>query len=404
VPLVLPFNFAMPSELNLRQASFQFKPRLPFHLSVLDRYLAYQLASPFLFGVAAFSSILVSVGALFDLIRKMTDAGLPLSIAVQVFVFQVPEFISLSFPMATLLSTLIMYGRLSSDSELIAMRSVGISVYRLILPAIALSLFVSALTFGFNEAIVPAAKHQASILLDNALQQDKPTFQQDNIIYQQFQGVKQPDGTKVQTLERIFHARQFDGKQMKNLTVLDFSQTGLSQIITANSAAWNVSHNTWDFFSGTIYVIAPNGSYRNIIKFEQQQIQFSRAPLDLASQQRDEGEMNIAQIQTYLKLVESSGNKKLATKLNLRIQQKLAFPFVCLVFGLAGATLGTRPQRGGKGASFAISIIIIFTYYLLSFVCDSFGQLEVLSPAMGAWLPTIAGLFAGAFLLWRAAK
>ncbi len=369
---------------------------------VLDRYIASQLASPFLFGVAALSSILVSVGALFDLIRKMTDAGLPLSIAFKVFSFQVPEFVSLSFPMATLLSTLMVYGRLSTDSELIALRSAGISVYRLIAPAIVLSLLVSALTFGFNEAIVPAAKYQASVTLDSALKRDKPAFQQNNIVYQQYGDVKQADGSKVQVLERIFYAKQFDGKQMKSLTVLDFSQNGLCQIITAQTATWNTSRSTWDFFNGTIYVIAPDGSYRNILKFEQQQLQLSRTPLDLASRQPDEGEMNIEQIQNYLKLVKQSGDEKLVIKLRLRIQQKIAFPLVCLVFGLTGATLGTRPQRGGKGTSFAISIVIIFTYYLLSFICDSFGQLEILSPVIGAWLPTIAGLLARAFLLLRA--
>lgn len=394
----------MPSGFNFSQPSFRLKPRLPFHLSVLDRYIASQLASPFLFGVAAFSSILVSVGALFDLIRKMTDAGLPLLIAFKVFFFQVPEFISLSFPMATLLSTLMVYSRLSTDSELIALRSAGISIYRLIAPAIVLSLFVSALTFGFNESIVPAAKYQASLTLHSALKQDKPGFQQNNIVYQQYRDAKQSDGSRTQALERIFYAKQFDGRQMRNLTVLDFSQDGVNQIVTANRATWNANSNAWDFFNGTIYVVAADGSYRNILRFEQQQIQLSRTPLDLASRQPDEGEMNIQQIQDYLKLVLQSGDEKLATKLRLRIQQKIAFPFVCLVFGLTGATLGTRPRRGGKGTSFAISIVIIFVYYLLSFVCDSFGQLEILSPISGAWLPTIVGLLAGTFLLWRSGK
>ena len=373
-------------------------------ISVLDRYIAQQLLSPFIFGVAAFSSILVSVGALFDLIRQMTEVGLALPIAAQVLLLRMPEFVVLSFPMATLLSALMVYSRLSTDSELIALRSAGISIYRLIVPAVVLSLFVSALTFGFNEAIVPAAKYQASMTLNQALKQDKPRFDAKNITYQQTREVKQPDGSSQQVLDRIFYAQQFDGIQMKVLTVLDFSQAGLNQIITANSAQWNNDKQTWDFFNGTIYLVDPNGSYRNILKFERQQIQLPRTPLDLVTSKTDSAEMNIAEAQQNLQLMKQSGDEKRINQARLRIQQKIAFPFVCLVFGLAGATLGTRPRRGGRGTSFAISILIIFTYYLLSFVCDAFGRLEILTPILAAWLPTALGLSAVSWLLVRAAK
>lgn len=385
-------------------ASFRPVRRFSFGLSVLDRYIAQQFAGPFVFGVAAFSSILVSVGSVFDLIRKMTELGLPASIAFRVFLLQAPEFISLSFPMATLLSTLMVYARLSTDSELIALRSAGISIYRLITPAIVLGFLVTALTFGFNEAIVPAAKAQATRTLEQALKQDRPTFKESNIVYNQYRDIRQQDGSKTQALERIFYAQQFDGRRMKILTVLDFSQEGLNQIITSDSAEWNPTANTWDFFDGTIYLVAPDGSYRNIVKFEQQQIQLPRTPLDLASRDRDSAEMNIEEVQEYREIVRQSGDERRVRKLDLRVQQKIAFPFVCLVFGLTGSVLGIRPQRAGKGTSFAISIIIIFTYYLLSFVCDSMGQLDVLSPVAAAWLPTIVGLGAGTWLLVRAAR
>jgi lipopolysaccharide export system permease protein len=377
-------------------------PRSP--ISVLDRYIAGQLTSPFIFGVAAFTSILVSVGAVFDLIRQMTELGLPLSIAIRVFLLRLPEFASLSFPMATLLSTLIVYSRLSTDSELIALRSVGISIYRLVAPAIVLSFLVSVMTFAFNEAIVPAAKYQATQTLEQALKQDKPKFDEKNIVFQQYRDQKQEDGKSVQMLDRIFYAQRFDGQQMRGLTVLDFSQNGVNQIISADSAQWNYEQQTWDFFNGTIYLVDPNGSYRNILKFERQQIQLPRTPLDLASNKTDSAEMNIGEVQDYLQLVKQSGDEKRANQLRMRIQQKIAFPFVCLVFGLAGSTLGTKPRRGGRGASFAISILIIFTYYLLSFVCDAFGRLEILTPILAAWLPTVVGLVAVSWLLVRAAK
>ena len=381
-----------------------FRPVSRSLLSVMDRYIIVQLIPPLLFGVAAFSSVVSSVGTLFDLIRKVTQSGLPFSIAIQVFFLQLPYFVSLALPMSMLLAALMVYSRLSTDSELIALRSAGISVYRLILPAIVLSLIVTGLTFGFNEAIVPAANYQAARTLDLALKDDRPTFREKNILVTQFSGGKPSDSSSDQTLERIFYARQFDGRQMKGLTVLDFSQGGLNQIVASESAVWNPKDKTWDFSNGTIYVVAPDGSYRNIVKFVRQKLELPRTPLDFANRKQDSAEMNIAELRESLNILTQSGDEKEARKTRLRIQQKLAFPFVCLVFGLTGATLGTRPQRGGRGASFAISIVIIFTYYLLSFVCDSLGLLEILSPYIAAWLPTGLGLVADGFLLVRAAR
>jgi lipopolysaccharide export system permease protein len=152
----------------------------------------------------------------------------------------------------------------------------------------------------------------------------------------------------------LFYADQFDGERMKGLTILDWSQQGLNQIVTSESAVWNPTQSTWDFFNGTIYLISPDASYRNILRFENQQLKLPRAPLDLAGKDRDSDEMNIAQIQDRMEIARVSNDTKKLRKFKLRIQQKIAFPFVCLVFGLVGASLGTRPQRTGRATSFGL--------------------------------------------------
>jgi lipopolysaccharide export system permease protein len=376
----------------------------PFQFSVLDGYLLKQLLLPFLFGVGAFSSIGVSVGALFDLIRKVTTVNLPMEIAAQVFFLQMPLYISYALPMSTLLATLMMYSRLSTDSELIALRSAGISSYRLAVPAVMLSLMITGASFAFNEAIVPAANYQATTTLETALKEDTKKFQEKDILSQEYTEIKKADGKRDRVLSRIFYASEFNGENLSGLTVLDFSQGNLTQIISAKAAKWEVSKGRWQFSDGTIYVVAPDGSYRNIFKFDQQEIQLPRTPLDLANRKQDWMEMNIPELRDALVLANNSGNEKEAHKIRLRIQQKLAIPFVCVVFGLIGSTLGMRPQRSGKGTSFAISVLIIFAYYLISFVCDSLGLLEILSPYVAAWLPTAIGLGVGGFLLNRAAR
>ncbi len=370
----------------------------------MDRYLTSEMIPPFLFGVAAFSSLGVSIGAVFELVRKVVESGLPIEIAARVFVLNFPEFIVLAFPMSTLLATLMTYSRLSSQSELTALRSCGVSVYRLVATAVCLSFLVTGLTFLFNEQIAPAAKYQASVTMRKALKTEQPSFKRENLIYPEYKKIKQKDGSKEKILTRLFYADKFDGKRMQGLTIIDRSQTGLSQIIQAESGEWNVSDNVWDFYNGTIYVVAPDRSYRNIVRFQRQQVKLPRTALDLAKESRDYGEMNIVQAYKQLEVEKLGGDERKIRKLRVRIQQKFALPFVCVVFGLVGATMGSIPGRTGSAKSFGISIIIIFGYYLFSFITGGLAQAGIFSPFLGAWFPNFFGFGIGLFLLTRVAK
>jgi lipopolysaccharide export system permease protein len=369
------------------------------NISIMDAYIFRELVLPFFFGMGIFTSLGLSIDTLFDLVRKVTESGLSASIAVKILLLKMPEFVVLAFPMSMLLAALMTYSRFSSDSELIALRSVGVNIYRSIIPAIVFSLLIVLTTFVLNNFIAPAANYQATLTLEKALDSASPAFKDRNIIYPEYQKVELPDGNSQTSLVRLFYAEEFDGKNMKNLTILDRSQKSVSQIITASSATWNIVENTWDFFNGTIYVIGPNGSYRNIVRFQHQQLTLPRAPLDLTKKSRDYDEMNVFQAWEYLKVARLSGNDEKIRKLQVRIHEKIALPFVCLVFAIIGTAIGIQPQNTGKATSFGICIGLIFAYYLLSFISSSLGISGLLTPVLAAWLPNILGLIAAGILL-----
>ncbi|MGB3570696.1 MAG: LptF/LptG family permease [Phormidesmis sp.] len=363
-------------------------------LSIMDRYIARELMLPFLFGVGAFSSIAVSIGALFELIRKVADAGLPASLAFEIFLLSLPTFTVLAFPMSTLLATMMTFSRFSSDSELIAMRGCGVSVRRIVVPAVVLSLLITGLSFAVNEVVAPASTERAALLLARALNEEKPPFKEGNITFQQQEGDQ---------LVRFFHAESFDGTVMKGITVVDFSQDegedGLKQIVSADAAQWDFARNLWEFTNGTIYAVSPTGSFRQIIRFVRQDLQLPRTPLDLAKRPKKEEEMNIAETREYMNILAQTGDEKEVRKLAVAIQRKYAIPFACVVFGLVGSAVGVRPQRTGKATSFGISVVIIFGYYLLSFITSAMGEAGVVTPFIAGWLPLLLGLSAGLFLL-----
>jgi lipopolysaccharide export system permease protein len=373
--------------------------------SVMDRYISGELILPFLFGMGLFTSSVLAIDTLFELIRQVTEAGLPLGIALQVLLLKLPGFIVFAFPMSMLLASLMTYSRLTADSEIIALRSIGVSIYRIIIPAFLLSLFVVSITFSLNNFFAPTANYQATLTLEKALDSGKPAFRKnDNILYREYDKVRQTDGSKKTIMSRLFYAEEFDGEQMLGLTILDRSEAGVNRIITSRSATWNITKNTWDFFNGTIYLIAPDGSYRNIVRFKHQQLALPEAPLDLAKKPKYD-EMNLFQAQEYLKILQSGDDdNKEIRKVRVRIQEKMALPFVCLVFGLAGAALGMTPQNTGKATGFGICIVLIFSYYLLEFLTTSMGIWGVLPPFLAAWLPNFLGLGAALFLIAKAAR
>jgi len=365
----------------------------------MDRYIARELTLPFLFGVGAFSSIAVSIGALFELIRKVAEAGLPASLAFEIFLLSLPTFTVLAFPMSTLLATMMTFSRLSSDSELIAMRGCGVSVKRIVVPAVILSLLITALSFTVNEVVAPASTERAAVLLARALNKEKPPFKEGNITFQQ-----QEDDELI----RFFHAESFDGTTMKGITVVDFSQDesedGLKQIVSADAATWDFARNLWEFSNGTIYAVSANGSFRQIIRFDQQDLQLPRTPLDLAKRPKKEEEMNIAETREYMNILKQTGDEKAVRKLAVAIQRKYSIPFACVVFGLVGSAVGVRPQRTGKATSFGVSVVIIFGYYLLSFITSAMGEAGVVTPFIAGWLPLFLGLSAGLFLLAQVSR
>ena len=114
--------------------------------------------------------------------------------------------------------------------------------------------------------------------------------------------------------------------------------------------------------------------------------------------------MNIMESVAYEEVLKLKGDHKKLVSLQVGIQKKLALPFICVVMGLMGSSMGIRPQRSGTATSFGFSVLLIFGYYLIMTVFGGLGEIEVLSPFLAAWLPNMLGLSAAGWFLWKAAK
>ena len=118
-------------------------------IKIIDRYIFKELFEPFLFGLGAFTAILSASMIMFELVRAVVLKGMPLIVALQVFIYRLPGIVVYIFPMAMLLAALLAFSRLSGESDIIAFRASGISLYRLIIPVLVLGLLVSLVNWPF---------------------------------------------------------------------------------------------------------------------------------------------------------------------------------------------------------------------------------------------------------------
>ena len=379
----------------------------PWYLiPLIDRWLLGQIIPPMIFAISAFTVISLSVGVMFDLIRKIVEYGLPLLQALQALFYSLPSFLVLSFPMAVLLSTLLSYGKLSANSELLALRSLGISTSRIIAPAIAVSILMTGLTFYFNDKLVPTSNKLAESTLragiGSSFNKEK---NKNNIIFSRKGSRIDPTTskpTKTNTyLTHIFYASRFENNVMKEVTVLDFSRANIKQILTANTAIFDKENSSWIFTDGSIISTDSNGQTTSI-KFKQYLYPFVEGPLNLAKVPKDASDMSLKEALEAERIYKKIGNLKEIRKIQVRIQEKFTLPCACLVFGLIGSILGTKSNlRSSKSQGFGLSVILILFYYIISFLCSSFGVKGLISPIIAAWFPVVISLGGGFYFLKR---
>lgn len=360
-------------------------------IKIIDRYIFRELIEPFLFGLGAFTAILSASMVLFELVRAVVLRGMPLFVALQIFIYRLPSIVVYIFPMATLLGALLAFSRLSGDSEIIAFRASGISLYRLIVPVAFLGLLVSFSNLAFSEVVVPESTKAAKNLLLETSATRQPKIQRNVFVPEMEKG----------ELKRIFYCETLQGNEMQNVIVQEFSAGKLTQIMTARQAKWQKEKSAWLFGDGTIYLIAESGEYKHLIKFKEQSVAIKYTPADFFIGDRNPEEMTIAELREFIGLKEKMGVD--VTDFKIQLNMKMSIPFASLVFAVLGAPLGITRRRASSSIGLGLSIIVIFAYYIVIFISMAVGELKLISPALSAWLPNVIAGGIGWYILSKAA-
>ena len=148
-----------------------------FKIRALDRFILNELKAPFFFGLVAFTIILVAGGLLFQMAELIIQQGVSIGIVIRLFIYYMPRLVVFTIPMSCLLAALLGFGKLSANSEIVALKSAGLSFQRIVRPVVAAAFVISICALVINESIVPMSERAAAnVMKYEVLHESAPVF------------------------------------------------------------------------------------------------------------------------------------------------------------------------------------------------------------------------------------
>lgn len=345
-------------------------------MKCLKRYTYKELLGPVLFSVIAFTLIIVAADLLFMLARLLVDGSVSLGTVLRLFVLGLPRVVALALPMSTLLGILLCYSTLSASSEIVAMRAAGLSLVRIMTPALVVALVMSGLAFAFNEKVVPRANREFEEIMWEIGKRSNPYVQR-NLVLKEFEkGV----------LSRLVFADTYDATRelFQRVTVQEFEEGKLTRITEAARAKWD--NAAWVFEDGISYNVV-DGDRMVSVRFIRQEGRIDYTPKEVARGALRPDEMSAWELGEHIRRLKPQGAA--ATKLLVEYYLKFAIPFASLVFGIVAAPLGITTHRTSTSRGFGMSILIIFVYYVIMSLSCALAERGSISPMLGAWFSNI---------------
>lgn len=377
----------------------------------VDKLVLRELTGPVINSFLLFLVLLFNSAYL----PKLTDLmvkGASMGQVAKVALFGVPVLVTQCVPMAMLLGSLLAFGRLSGDSEHIAMYASGVSFFRATRAVIAMGAVLSVLAFAWNETVVPRAMREFYKASFAAVEATMLPTKTEPIHY----AVKKPDTNEIEEVITITGGYDPVSKRLRQVTILlmsnDPARRGKPEaLIYADSV---VAHDekglNADFYD--VYV-----RYFDVDRTMSRQTDAwyaktqSRALGPGVRFDRDfrgvpEPQITDNRIRSFASLRAAIEEKRRAGKTDLggdevNLWEKVAFPVAAIIFGLVGAPLGVRPQRGSKAMGFGVAIAIIFLYWLVHNGMFQMGKAGTVPPMLAAFAADLLGAIAAGVLVMR---
>jgi LPS export ABC transporter permease LptF/LPS export ABC transporter permease LptG len=358
------------------------------HMRLLDRYIAREVASHALLGLAVFTFVFFvpQLVRLMDLIVRHASG---IGTVLELFLCSLAPVLGFTLPMAVLVGVLIGLGRLSADSEIVALHASGVSLRRLLRPigfvAVACAIVTLITTFWLS----PLSVRTLRALEDRLRSSQAPYAIQPRVFDERFPHFV----LYVQDVEAA--ATHWNGVFLASSGGAPGSTITIAEDASIFPGPGN-DELELRLGMGSTHEYDPNyPDHYNVTTFRQ-----SDLPVELTS--GPPTPQKIALTEAEKSVAELAATKDANWRLaHVELHRRIAFPAACLVFALLGIPVGVRPRRGGRAAGMILTLVLIGGYYFLFVTGAHMAQQGSVAPWAGIWSANIAAVALGLIFLGR---
>jgi LPS export ABC transporter permease LptF/LPS export ABC transporter permease LptG len=343
-------------------------------MRILDRYIFREVLSHTLLGLAVFTFVffIPQLVRLMDLIVRHAGGAGRITL---LFLSSMPPILVFTLPMAALVGVLIALGRLSADSEIVALHALGIGMRRLLFPVGALAGIAAVLTFCVTIWVGPASLRTLHRLELELQSSQVPFAVQPRVFDERF------PNTVLYVEDVSATAARWRGVFLAETG----ATTGMR--ITLAEDAIVVNHPADNKFElhlrgGSTHEFDPHDPLRyNVSTFGSSDLPIAISSSEGTTRTFSDAELPVSEL---LKIQGAGWRES-----RVEFYRRLAFPAACLVFALLGVSAGIRPRRGGRASALVLTLLLISGYYMLLLVGIRLAQQGLLHPAVGVWAANI---------------
>ncbi len=369
-------------------------------MKLIDRYIVRQFLISFFFGLIAFLLIFVLVDAM-EHLDDFIDAHAPVKVVVEYYIAFLPEIIKLMTPVAVLLGSLFVVGRMSTSSEMTAVKSSGVSLYRTLLPFLVVALIISVASVYLNGWVVPKANARKYYIERTVLNRGDNLSGRMNIFFQV--------GPR-----RIVSLNYFDPGTgiASHVSIQDFDDsdmTVMSHRYDAPQMKWvgpppgqkESNAPGWTLLRGAMRTFGKGA--QQLAFYDTLAVgKLSLTPADIEKKQKKPDEMDYNELEEFIQSQEHAGQD--VSRWLVDFHSKVAFPFASVIMVLFGVPFASARPRSGLALGFGICTAVTFIYLAFMKVSQVVGYNGDVNPFLTAWLANLVFLAAGIFNMIRAQK
>lgn len=356
-------------------------------MKIIDRYILNEIKIPVIFGISLFTFIFL-IDIIVAMMENIIVKGISLIDVIRILSFYLPPILSQTIPMGMFLGIMLTFSKFTRTSEATAMSAVGMSLKDIIKPIFIAAIGTTIFIFFLQESIIPRSVTKLQYLTAK-IAYENPVFQL-------------KEKTFIDEVDQYnLYIDRLVGSDKVAQGVLIFQKSGdkkFPTVIVGKEAFWKDSSMVLK--DSKFYNFDDKGKQVLTGEFDEKKVPLAAYFSEMNLKVKDIEAMGIG------KLFREMKGKTAAEKIpyKIEINKKLAVPLATIMLSLLGVFLSIGHHRSGKGANFALSLIVIFSYITCLNIGMVMASRGIIPAFIGVWTPNIILLILTVFMYKLKAK